>query len=286
MPIKAPDGSGGKQIKCPRCGKQVRVPGAKPKRARTSQKAAPADRPSETKKAAKPAKAAPEPSEDKRPAQPKRPEGDAPTVVAAEPDVTVGETSESAVEPHDYELGDTAAVSGDEAHDAADDATVVDRPGADAAADTREAASHEPASRADRSDPNTEAESVDEYQVAAPAPVTRAVPVSFSVSQPKQQLPLSSPGSDYSDAPSPFLRAGPAPRFTRLQLCAWLLWAMAVLSIIVAVGLAIWYPISMTNDDFVNRRLMLLCGVGAAAVFWVAAELAYAARRFFRDGYR
>ena len=130
------------------------------------------------------------------------------------------------------------------------------------------------------------AETVDDYQVVAPSPVTRAVPVSFSVSQPKQPLPLSSPESDYRNAPSPFLRAGPAPRFTRLQLCAWLLWAMAVLSIVVGVGLAIWSPISMTNDDLVDRRLMLLCGVGAAAVFWVAAELAYASRRFFRDGYR
>jgi len=181
-----------------------------------------------------------------------------------------------------------AATPFDETYQQADDeATVADLPVAEPVADTQEAGRQQSTRRVDSSAHRAEAEPLSDYEVAAPCPVTRAVPVSFTAEQPKRPIDLA-PVETNQDMARSFvpLTVGPAPTFSRLQLSAWLLWGLAVSSVLVAVGLAIWHPVAITGDVFVDRRLMMLCGVGMAAFFWTAAELASAARRFFRDGYR
>lgn len=280
--IKAPDGSGGKDVKCPNCGQRARVPTSKPKRA------SPAAKPDKKTKQTKQSTSRRKPSTERAADGTLNDAAPVPDDVAVEPAETeIDLSAEPDVEQHSLADSHLAAIPIDEAYHDADEATVADQPSAEVLADTQEAVAYESTRRTDGLPHRTEAEPLSDYHVAAPSPVTRAVPVSFTAEQPTRSIELSAiePDQDKARSFAPPM-VGPAPKFSRLQVCAWLLWGLAVTSVVAAVGLAIWCPISFTGDGFVDRRLMLLCGVGAAAVFWTAAEFASAARRFFRDGYR
>ncbi len=279
--IKAPDGSGGKSVKCPSCGEKARVPTSKPKRATRAAK--PDKKTKQTKKSTSRRKPSTDPAADGT-LNDASPVSDDVAVEPAETEIDL--RAEPDVEQHSLSDSHLAAIPIDEAYYDVDEATVADQPSAEVLADTQEAVTQESTRRLDGLPHRTEAEPLSDYLVAAPSPVTRAVPVAFTTEQPQRSIELSAiePDQDKAQSFSP-LTVGPAPKFSRLQVCAWLLWGLAVTAVLVAVVLAIWHPISFTGDDRVNRRLMLLCGVGAAAFFWTAAEFASAARRFFRDGY-
>lgn len=307
--IRVPDGSEGKDVKCPQCGDKRRVPGepsAQPAKATAPIKAAP---PVETPT---PSKRKPPPLEDLKPPSVERAEQTTniddsdgpqtgPAAAAVEPPAPAAvepvsvsplaaadseQSSEAKIESYTEPDNDLASVPEDQTrHDAADLADVVEA-GPEGLADSQEdEAQPETIARSGAAADEVVAEPLEDQDAVEVMPAARATPVPPVVVDSQRAIPLSAAVFDQDVAEAASL-GDAVPPCMALCVCSWLLWALSVGAILVAVGLVIWYPISLTGDAKVDLRLVLLGGVGVAALFWGAAELAAALRRSQQRNHR
>ena len=280
--IRVPDGSEGKEIKCPRCGERRRVPGAWG-RATEMPAVEPGAEPTGDKPSAVPKSASdppPPPSDVEAKSAPaaRKPKPSRAVPTPPPPPLPVAPPPESASEqPTQPDVQPLAEVD-DDLTVAPDEQTVDDTAVADEASTAElaeaQAAAPEPQAGDDRGHATTEPDAAD--QAVAVTPTPQAVPMPSDATTPHRTIALAAgaPAAANGSAPPP----PPAPRIESLQRWARALWALSVAAILVAAALVIWLPLNLTNDAPKDRRLVLLCGVGVAALFWIAAELVSAAQ--------
>ena len=320
--IRVPDGSEGKSVKCPHCGGPARVPGVSglPRLPVAGRTVTAPNEPEQAPDASPPlagehevqvtsqdngACDAATPTCDRVDAPPGPAIDDAdndgvhvgPTAASGEVAVPspVGPPSEPEldgqvepdVEPATQRRDHLAAAPPEPSYCDVDEDAVADQAGPETVADAQEQAT-QPDTIDQNSDVQERAatEPMADDQAAMVSPATQAVPIAPSAAESQRTIQLSTDGPPAGPVSPSVPTPAPVPRFAALQVCAYLLWALAVASVLIAVGLAIWHPFALTNDALVSRRLVLLAGVGAAALFWTAAEVASAARRHFQDAYR